>query len=131
MQLRSRFSWPVRRSWWVAVLLLVSARPLAAGEPYAEFLRGLYDRGYGEAALEYIKFISDREDLPEDVRATLDLETANALRASARETQNADESAARLASAQDHLDKFLKDHPDNPLRGGSLCDLRRFGLDPR
>ena len=56
--------------------------------------------------MEYIKFISDRKDLPEDIRATLDLETANALRVAAEETQNADESAAHLASVQDHWISF-------------------------
>jgi hypothetical protein len=129
MELRLNFSSFLRRSCRVALLLLAtavpfsavpfsavpfSAAPLWAAEPYTDFLRGLYDRGYGESALDYLKIIGERQDLPEDIKATLDLETASALRVAAKETQNADESAARLAAAQDHLDKFLKDHPDNP-----------------
>ena len=87
MEPRSRFSRLAGCGWWAAVLLLVSVRPLSAAEPYAEFLRGLYDRGYGEAALEYIKIISERQDLPADVRATLDLEMANAERGGPRDAE--------------------------------------------
>lgn len=106
-----KFSATACRSLIIASLLTVAAY---AGEPYYPFLEGLYDRGYGAAALDYIKFSAARTDLDPEIRVCVDLDTATALRVAARETQNTDESAAYLASAQTHLDKFLKEHPDHP-----------------
>jgi outer membrane protein assembly factor BamD (BamD/ComL family) len=93
---------------------LESASRLAAVEPYREFLAALEDRGYGEAAVDYVKFAANRPDLPDEIRAILDLEMARALRVSAQETTNVDEQGQRLADAQGYLEKFLREHPDTP-----------------
>ncbi|HEY5315067.1 MAG TPA: tetratricopeptide repeat protein, partial [Pirellulales bacterium] len=100
---------------FLLVCCACSAAPTArADEAFIPFLDGLYERGYGELAVDYLKQLSGRSDLPADFRAVLDLEMATALRVAAAETLNADESAQWLATAQDHLQKFLKEHADHP-----------------
>jgi tetratricopeptide (TPR) repeat protein len=106
---RSRFA----ASLFVCVSLL-SAASARADEAFIPFLNGLYDRGYGQLAVDYLKELSARKDLPPEMQAVMDLEMATALRVAAAETLNADESAQWLGAAKEHLEKFLKEHPDNP-----------------
>jgi tetratricopeptide (TPR) repeat protein len=94
-----------------ACLAVPAAR---ADEAFIPFLDGLYERGYGDLAVDYLKQVSVRSDLPADFRAVLDLEMATALRVAAAETLNADESAQKLTAAQEYLEKFLKEHADHP-----------------
>jgi hypothetical protein len=101
-----------------AIALQLPTRAGAA-EPYRAFLRGLHERGYGEAAADYVEQLRSRPDLPEDIRQILDLEQAKSLRISATETVNADEAAQRLASAATYLQKFLKEHSSNPETPGA------------
>jgi len=102
---------------------LTSSTPARAAEPFLEFLHGLESRGYGEAALDYLAIISERKDLPEDVRGLLDLEKANALRTAASETQNADLANVRTIEAKAVLDKFLKEHADSPQAAAAFVSF--------
>ncbi len=100
---------------WFGTLLLSmgSARQAAATEPVFEFLRALQDRGYGEAAIEYLKQQQASGRMPPQLAETLDLELSRSYRAAIAEAFNAAEADNRLANARAHLDKFLKEHPDH------------------
>ncbi len=75
----------VRGSCWrllpalVFTLLALFTRPGLAAEPYQDFLRGLWDRGYGEESLAYLTQIHQRSDLPTAMRETFDLSLARSL----------------------------------------------------
>jgi tetratricopeptide (TPR) repeat protein len=101
--------------WWSAAALWVILAPSApAGEPYRDFLRGLWANGYGEAALDYVNLIRQRPDLPAEVQTALDLYVARSLRIAAGESDTTEHANERLAAASANLDKFLKAHPDHP-----------------
>ena len=87
--------------------------PLSAAEPYAEFLRGLYDRGYGEAALEYLKVISDPQG-PALRRGRRDRSGNGERLARGGPRRRTPMSARRAWPSQDHLDKFLRSIPTMP-----------------
>lgn len=82
----------------------------SADEPFDDFLSGLHKRQHGELAVHYLNLIRDREDLPEDLKTTWDLEMARSLRIAAEETPNNDLKQKYVVEAQAFLDKFLKDH---------------------
>ena len=91
-----------------------------SGEPYLEFLRGLERRGYGEAALDYLDSIADRNDLPVELKQTLDLERSRSLRIAASEAYDSQQRAARLAEADRLLEKFLSENPHHPAVGSAV-----------
>ena len=95
--------------------------PCAFGEePFAEFLHALQERGYGEQALAYIEEISQRSDVPVELRQTFDLERSRSLRLAADEAYDAAQRKARLDESKALLDKFLKDNPNHPAVGQAL-----------
>jgi hypothetical protein len=98
---------------WLLILALglLGVQPARAVEPYQEFLRGLWDRGYGEDALAYLNQIQQRADLPTAVAESIDLALARSLLIAADEADSSQIATQRLASARTYLDKFLKEHP--------------------
>ena len=103
-----------RLGWCSACLvlgLLVSNG--SAEEPFHDFLHGLQEEGYGEMSILYLEQIKERPSLPEDLKATWDLEMAASLRVAAEETPNADLKQKYLVDAQGLLDKFLKEHANH------------------
>lgn len=99
---------------------LILAPSAFAEEPFAEFLHGLQQRGYGEQALHYIEEISQRSDVPVELRQTFDLERSRSLRLAADEAYNAEQRKTRLEESKALLDKFLKDNPNHPAVGEAL-----------
>src|SRR5262245_3551264 len=96
--------------------LAVLSLAMSAGgeEPAREFLHAAQDRGYGEVAVDYLQRLHDSRRLPKSLTETYDLELSRSLRIAVAEAFNAGEADQRLAKAQSHLDKFLKEHPDHP-----------------
>lgn len=86
--------------------------PARADEDFVGFLRGLHEREHGELAIHFLNQIKDRTDLPEEVKATWDLEMARSLRIAALPTRNpnVDLQQKYILEAQQSLDKFLKEH---------------------
>ncbi|HMC12005.1 MAG TPA: hypothetical protein VKH44_11975, partial [Pirellulaceae bacterium] len=99
---------------------LAASSKCAAREPFAEFVRGLQKRGYGEQALEYLDQIANRSDLPADVKESLDLERSKSLRIAANEAYDARQREARLAESKRLAEKFLTEHPTHPAAGQAL-----------
>ena len=85
---------------------LAASSKCAAREPFAEFVRGLQKRGYGEQALEYLDQIANRSDLPADVKEALDLERSKSLRIAANEAYDARQREARLAESKRLAEKL-------------------------
>lgn len=101
------------------VLLLVSAfgGALSAAEPYEDFLQKLLQHGYGEEALDYLDSIATKEDVPVDLRQRFDLERSRAMQVAAAEAYDANQREARLKTAKELLEKFIKENPTHPEAG--------------
>ena len=91
-----------------------------AREPFAEFLRALQQRGYGEQGLAYIDQIAERADLPTEIKEALDWERSKCLRIAAGETYDRQQRTARLAESKRLAEKFVADHPAHPAAGSAL-----------
>jgi tetratricopeptide (TPR) repeat protein len=122
------------RSWrWriacLAVGVVCGAVRASAEEPAEEFLRAAQDRGYGEVAVEYLEWLSAQKRLPKSLAETLDLELSRSYRIAVSESFNPAEAEARLAKAQAHLDKFLKEHPNHPEVPRAMDSWGEIALD--
>jgi tetratricopeptide (TPR) repeat protein len=112
----------------VLAVMACGARPCLAAEPYRVFLRGLWARGYGDAAVDYVQAQRQRSDLPTDVRDTIELDLARSLRIAADEATSGDAAARRLTAARAHLDHFLHEHADHPDLGGAHALMGELAL---
>src|SRR5688572_22617786 len=97
--------------------ICLSACTVIAADTSLEFLKALQKQGYGELAVEHLEQLKASGKLPEELTDTWDLEMSTSLRLSANEAYNRQEEAQRRAKAQEHLNKFLKDHPNHPAAG--------------
>jgi len=77
------------------------------------FLHAAQSQGYGEVALDYLQQLLADGTMPKALEETWDLELSRSYRAAAAEAYNAAEAQDRMAKAQTHLDKFLKEHPEH------------------
>lgn len=84
-----------------------------------EFLRQVRQKGYGEVALDFLDQLQKSNQVPAELKETWDLEMHYALKASVGEAYQAKERADRQQRAQEHLDKFLKEHPNHPAAAGA------------
>jgi hypothetical protein len=100
-----------------------------AKEPVAEFLRAAQQQGYGEVALDYLEQLRASGRLPSSLKETWDLELSRSYRAAVAEAFNAAEAETRAAKAQEHLEKFLKEHPDHPEVAGAMEAWGDLALD--
>lgn len=101
----------------LGLLLAACVAPIsgqAAERPHLEFVEGLRKRDLGELAIDYLKSIQNRPDLPADVKEVFDLELAKSHSTAALETRNVDEAKKHLAEAKVLLDKFVKEHANHP-----------------
>src|SRR5690349_18966271 len=97
-----------------ATICLTVAGTLSAADTSLEFLKALQKQGYGELAVEFLEQLQASGKMPPDLAEIWDLEMSTSLRLSANEAYNRQEEAQRRTKAQEHLDKFLKAHPDHP-----------------
>jgi hypothetical protein len=92
----------------------------------------LQKRGYEDMAVDYLKSQLEKGRLPPEVREVFDLEMSNCLRGAATHAFDAKEAEQRMADAQTHLNKFLKEWPEHPaavsamVTWGDLCMDRAF-----
>ncbi|MGW8257205.1 MAG: hypothetical protein ACWGMZ_06960 [Thermoguttaceae bacterium] len=107
----------------IAVLLIsgVCALRISAAEirPIA-FLHALREQGYGDLAVDYLNQLKESGDWPEPLRTTWDLEMCRCLRVAARDAYNARESQSLLLEAEQHLNKFIREHPDHADHAGDI-----------
>jgi tetratricopeptide (TPR) repeat protein len=98
-----------------SVLLLVAAPGRAAAQEAPQrFLDALRENGYGDMAVEYLKLLEKRPDLPADLRDVWDLEMSKALRAAASDAFDAKEYEQLMDESEKALARFIKEKPDHP-----------------
>jgi tetratricopeptide (TPR) repeat protein len=85
-----------------------------AGENPLRFLHALQENGYGDMAVEYLRILDKRPDLPPEIRQVWDLEMARSLKLAAGAAFDAKEYEALMEESQRHLAKFIKEKPDHP-----------------
>ncbi len=113
---------------FLAVLSLLTS-PLAAEEPYLEFLEALRKKQYFDTALEYLEWAETRPDLPEDIKVVIPYEKASTLIRLARSQRNPATADATLDRAQAFLEQFLKANPDHRLAAGANSDAAHVLLN--
>ena len=111
----------------IVVSLMVSlfaSSPASAKEPYAEFLAGLRDNGYGEMAVLYLEQIKAAGKLPEDLAQSFDCELGLSKVIWAAENRPTPaQSYKRLDEAQEHLLAFLKASPKHASADAAIEGL--------
>jgi hypothetical protein len=97
-----------------AAVLLLLLGPAQAAEDHARFLEVLREKGYGDTALDYLKLLEQQEKLPEEIKQTLDLEKSDCYRVAAKHAYSPEQAQKLLGLAKEHLEKFVKLHPNHP-----------------
>lgn len=115
----------VGRSLGICVVALFGGAVATAASDTA-FLKVLRDNNYGDVAVDYLKVLEKRSDIPDSVKDVFDLEMARSLRAAATNAYNAADAESLNAEAQKYLDKFLKEKPDHPLAFEAMADSAAF-----
>ena len=106
----------VRRSLqaWIALLLgamLWPAGGAGGAEPAWEFLAGLRQRGYHDAALWYLQRIGSDPQCPADLKETLDYQWGVTLADGLSRSASPAVRAAQLRQARARLERFLEKRP--------------------
>jgi hypothetical protein len=110
------------------VLIASLARPIAAEEPYLEFLQGLRNRNYFDFAILYLDQLAQRPSLPEDIRKILPYEKAVTLREYAKVLRSPEKQFEQLDQALAFLDQFIQENPDHPISGDANSDRAQILL---
>lgn len=114
----------------VGVLIASQGQFALSDEVQAKkFLHALQDQGYGDMAIDYLDILKQKNDLPNELRESWDLEMSKSLRVAARDAYNAEDNESLLREAEKHLTKFLQeksDHPDAPEARAMWAD---FSMD--
>jgi tetratricopeptide (TPR) repeat protein len=104
------------------VLGFLPSRSGRAEERHREFVRKLQEHGYPDVALDYLRDLKKRDDLPNDVRAVLDYEIARTLVMQAEESDIETERKL-LDEAAKAIGKFLQEYPDSEAATDASADL--------
>ena len=117
------------------IALTVAAASAAAEEVRPlEFIHALQEKGYQDIAVEYLTALLDRQEkgqgaMPEEVADVFDLEMAKSMRGAAGRAYNAKDASQLIASAQEHLNKFLKEKPNHAEAENALVSFAGFIMD--
>ncbi|GEM_PF-4277470 len=100
----------------------VLCRPGLAEERYREFVRQLQDQGYADMAVEYLRLIAKRSDLPDEDRDAIDLEMGKSI---VLQSEGVDAETERklLDEASGLFGKFLAEHKDSDDTNEALAEL--------
>ena len=116
-----------------AILLAVIFLPLflfaataSADEEPLRFLKVLRDNGYGDMAVEYLRILDKRPDLPKEVRDVWDLEMSKSMTAAAAVAYDNRERERLTAESQKYLAKFIREKPDNPAVASAMTSWGEF-----
>ena len=113
----------------VTAMLAIAAttNPRAtAQEPVIPFIEGLRERGYFDTALEYIDGLTQRNDLPADVREVLDLQRGLTLQQRGSASRVPEDRDQYVSQAETSLKKFVSErgqHPQAALANSMLGEL--------
>ncbi|MBU4271301.1 MAG: hypothetical protein KKA28_05505 [Planctomycetes bacterium] len=110
----------------LCVPLTWTAGTASAGEEPLRFLQVLRENGYGDMAVEYLRILDNRPDLPQEVRGVWDLEMSKSLRAAAADAFDARDYERLTAESQKHLAKFIREKPDHPAVASAITSWGEF-----
>jgi len=100
----------------------ISGRTTRADERHLDFVHKLQENGLADMALEYLKLLQQREDIPEEVMEGLDYEIGKTLVMQSEESDSETERKL-LEEAAKILGKFLEDHQDSDSANDALAEL--------
>lgn len=111
-------------------LLLIAShvRPVAAEEPYLDFVQGLRERGYFDYALLYLDQIAQRPSLSAEIKQLVPYEKAVTLRENAKVLRNPEKQFEQLDQALAFLDQFIQENPDHASAGDANSDRAQILL---
>ena len=104
-----RFGRPLIASIVLGVAL-TSGASARGEERYLDFIGGLRDRQFFDTAIEYIDSVSQRSDLPAEVREVLDLERGMTLQQKGAASRIPEDREQALSEAETSLRKFIGEH---------------------
>ncbi len=117
----------------LACLLLVgqaSSCGWAAEVRPLEFLRALQARDYNDVAVDYLRMLKEKGEVPEELAPIWDLEMSRSLRAAAvTRAYSQQESDQLMAESQKYLNDFLKRNPDHPEAVSAVVSWGTFTVD--
>src|SRR5713101_7181412 len=113
----------------VVASLLLAPLPLRAEEPpHLEFAKGLRERHYPDLALEWLKKLAQRTDLPPEVAARLPLEMARTQLDIATATPEIPQRLSLYVEARKQFEDFIAKNPQSPLLGTAHMEIARVAL---
>jgi hypothetical protein len=110
-------------------LLVVSAIVLAlypavrAEERHLDFVYALRDQGYYDTAIEYLRGIAGRADLPAPIKDVLDYEIGELLLLQATDERDLVKRDQQLEDSRVHLQRFVDAHANHARAPGAMTDL--------
>ena len=94
----------------VVAITLTCATAARGEERFIDFIGGLRERQFFDTAIEYIDSISQRSDLPAEVREILDLERGMTLQQKGAASRIPEDREQALTEAETSLRKFIGEH---------------------
>lgn len=91
-------------------LIFMFGTSVRAEERFIDFIGGLRERQFFDTAIEYIDSISQRSDLPAEVREVLDLERGMTLQQKGAASRIPEDREQALSEAETSLRKFIGEH---------------------
>jgi len=99
-----------------------AARPSRAEERYRDFARKLQEQGFADLAIEYLRSLERRDDVPDEIKEVLDYDIAKTLLAQS-EDSDAETERRLLDESSKLLRKFLDEHKESDEAKDALADL--------
>jgi hypothetical protein len=112
----------------VALLLLAPLPSSAEEPPHLELVKGLRERHYPDLALEYLKKLAQRTDLPSELAARLPLEMARTQLDIASATSDVNQRLSLYLEARKQFDDFLAKNPQSPLAGPARLEIAHVAV---
>jgi len=110
--------------------LAVAVQSAPAVERVRDFLEGLRERGYYDAALDYLEQMRTSPLAGKEFKELIDYEAGATLIASSRAQRSMSVREKQLAEARERFTRFAAEHPQHSLAAGAktqLANLRRVG----
>ena len=101
---------------------VLSSRAGRADERYLDFVHKLQEQGLPDLAMEYLKLLQQRQDVPAEIKEKLDFELGRTLIMQSEES-DAETERQLLDEAAKTLSKFLDEHNDSENANDALAEL--------
>jgi tetratricopeptide (TPR) repeat protein len=94
----------------------------SADERYMDFVHKLQEQGLADMAMEYLKLLQQRDDVPAEIKDELDFELARTMIMQSEES-DAETERRLLDEAAKTLTKFLAEHKESENANDALAEL--------